>query len=117
MIHALGKSNEEVNTVSNKKDYTKFSKENVNEVVESHEDVTLTEIVEESDKTVTGIVTNCTRLNVRKNPNSTAPVVAVIDASTDLVVYVDEAAGDFFKICTASGIEGFCMKDYISLIP
>lgn len=117
MIHALGKSNEEVNTVSEKRDYTKFSKENVNEVVESREDPIPTEIVEEADKLLIGIVTDCTRLNVRKYPNSKAPVVAVIDASTDLVVYDDESSGDFFKICTASGIEGFCMKQFISIVP
>lgn len=129
------------------RDYTKFSKENTEPAVEVvHEDKTLTEIAEEIEnefanepaevveeikeavvaeseaaepeqEPVIGIVTDCAKLNVREEASAKSAVVAVIDASTELVIIEEESTKDFFKICTASGIEGYCMKKFVTIIP
>ncbi len=62
-----------------------------------------------------GVVTNCLRLNVRKEPKADAEVIAVIDALSEVMIEVPASYGDFYKVCTAAGIEGFCMKKYIAL--
>lgn len=108
-----------------KRDYTKYSKENEKPVEQVSETAfeTITvhvprPVVEEKqDEPVVGIVTDCVKLNVRENPSSTALVVAVIDASTELVIIEEESTKDFFKVCTASGIEGYCMKKFITIMP
>ena len=64
-----------------------------------------------------GVVTDCLKLNVRKEPNSEAEVIGQITAATKLVVYENESEDEFYKICTYSGIEGYCMKKFISIIP
>ena len=47
----------------------------------------------------------------------TADVVCTIDASTNLVIYEDESTEEFYKICTFSGVEGYCMKKFITILP
>ena len=66
--------------------------------------------------TVTGVVVNCERLNVRRNPRKDAPIVCAIDKNSEVEIDEDGSNQYFYKICTASGVEGFCVKDYISVI-
>ena len=107
-----------------KRDYTRFSRETVENIPADAGafkaipvDMTLNEAVEKLDEPVVGVVTDCVRLNIRENPTSDSPVVSVIDASTELVIICEESTNDFFKICTASGIEGYCMKKFITIMP
>lgn len=62
-----------------------------------------------------GKVEGCTKLNVRKRPNATAEVVCVIDHDTEVEINLDKSTAKFYKICTATGVEGFCMKEFISV--
>lgn len=62
-----------------------------------------------------GVVTDCTKLNVRAEPDPNADVVVVISMLTEVVVDTDTSTSEFYKICTAAGIEGFCMRKYIAI--
>lgn len=62
-----------------------------------------------------GIVVDCKNLNVRERPDGGAAVLGVIPAETELMVDESESTGEFYKILTASGLEGFCMKKYIMI--
>lgn len=62
-----------------------------------------------------GVVTDCVKLNVREEPKAGAKVVCTIDFLTEVTVDVESSTDDFYCISTASGIEGYCMKDYISI--
>lgn len=73
-------------------------------------DETATEAIAES---VIAVVVDCLKLNVRAEPSPTSKVVATIDASTEVAVY--DSVGNYYKICTASGIEGYCVKDYLNI--
>lgn len=64
---------------------------------------------------ITGVVTDCTKLNVRAEPDPNADVVAVIPALTEVVISIDASTSSFYKVCTAAGIEGFCMRKYIAV--
>ena len=68
-------------------------------------------------KTITkkGVVFNCAKLNIRDGASITADPICVVDANSELVVYINENFGEFYKVCTASGVEGYCMKNYVSL--
>lgn len=67
------------------------------------------------EEPVTAIVVDCAKLNVREEPSPRANVIGIIDASNEVVVYDSESFGNYYKICTASGIEGYCIKDYLKL--
>lgn len=62
---------------------------------------------------VTGIVVDCAKLNVRVAPNALADVVCVLDAQSELEIDVSKSTDEWFKICTAIGAEGYCMRKYI----
>lgn len=89
----------------------------VEEVKEAVVEPVTEPVVEPEKEPVIGIVTDCVKLNVRAEASAKSEVVAVIDASTELVIIEEESTKDFFKICTASGIEGYCMKKFVTIIP
>lgn len=108
------------------KDYTKFSNRPetpvVEPVVEKVEDIKVEPVIEEAaapeeQKPVYGIVTDCLKLNVRMNPRRNSKVLTVIDAEADVAINEEESTEEFYKVCTASGIEGYCMKKFITIKP
>lgn len=62
-----------------------------------------------------GVVSNCTKLNVRKKADSKALVLATIPVSSGVMIDLNKSTDEFYKVCTAAGIEGFCMKKYITV--
>ena len=106
-----------------KKNYNKISTEaaKANVEVETVETVEepVTELVakQPENRIVIGVVSNCTRLNVRYTPNIKSNVVKVLDAGTEVEIEDDERK-DFYEVCAVAGTEyfhGFCMKKYITI--
>ena len=62
---------------------------------------------------ITGIVDNCIRLNVREKPSIDAEILTALEAGSEVRLLKDEIENGFYKICTASGLEGYCMCEYI----
>lgn len=107
-----------------KRDYTKFSSNKPEPKVEPVEAVVepvVEEQVEEVEEIVktdpVGIVVDCLKLNIRVAPNAKASIAGVVDASANLVISEDESTEDFYKVCTASGLEGYCMKRFVKIHP
>lgn len=75
-----------------------------------------TEVVCEEKEPVIGVVVNCQKLRVRSKASADADnTVVVLDALSEVTVDEDDSTEDFYKVCTAAGIEGFCMKKFIAL--
>lgn len=64
---------------------------------------------------VIGVVTDCVRLNIRKEPSIDAPVVCEVPALSKLMVDFDKSSEEWVVVCTEDGIEGFCMKKYVAI--
>lgn len=62
-----------------------------------------------------GIVTDCVRLNVRKEPQADAEIVCEVDSQSELMIDENQSSDEFYKVCTASGVEGFCVQKYIEI--
>lgn len=62
-----------------------------------------------------GVVTDCIKLNIRKAPVADAEILAVIELLSEVMVDMDNSTDEFYKVCTAAGIEGYCVKKYIAL--
>lgn len=62
-----------------------------------------------------GTVTDCLRLNIRKKPCKEAEVVTLATCLDEVEIDPDASEGEWYAVCTASGIEGFCMKKFISV--
>ena len=78
----------------------------------------VTEEIEESINTVnsiTGIVSDCKKLRVRNAPRLDSDVICEIEAGS--IVEIDEVnfTEEFYKVCTETGIDGYCMKKFIKV--
>lgn len=89
------------------------------EVVETvTEDIieTVEEPVEETPETLIGVVSvNGKQLNIRKEPSTNSDRVSVVEDGTVLMIEPDKSSEDWFKIYTEAGVEGFCMKKFVTL--
>ena len=63
-----------------------------------------------------GIVGNCARLNVRKEPNKMADVIAVLEAGSEVRLVSEKPVNGCYNVIAVDGREGYCMCDYISIL-
>ena len=81
-------------------------------VVETFEEATP---VEETVKIYIGKVKDCDKLNVRVEPTADAKILCRLDKDSEVQIDKSASTRDFYKITTASGVNGYCMKKYISV--
>ena len=62
----------------------------------------------------TGMVANCAKLNVRSKPSINGDVVTVLNANDKVIIDVDKSTDEWFKIRTADGVNGYCMRKFVS---
>ena len=76
----------------------------------------VTPVIEKTEpKSHKAIVCNCKKLNVRENPKPEANVIMIINEDDEVTVYTDGSVGNYYSIRTESGIEGYCVKDYLKM--
>lgn len=64
---------------------------------------------------ITGKVVNCKMLNIRVAPRKFADVITVVKEGVELVIDMDRSVEDWYSVCTAAGVEGYCIKEFIEL--
>lgn len=64
---------------------------------------------------VIGVVTDCSKLNVRKEPKSDAEVICIVEALSEVMIDEKESTEEFYKVTTEAGAEGYCMKKYVTV--
>lgn len=77
-------------------------------------EVPVTEAPAPQPTTVTGVVANCTKLNVRAKATADAAVVCVINAGTEVTINIKKSKEEWFKVKTAAGVEGYCMRKFVN---
>ena len=65
--------------------------------------------------TAEGFVVDCARLNVRAEANINSEVVYVLDSMSEIEVDMSKSTNEWLHICTASGVEGYCMRKYVEV--
>ena len=93
------------------KNYKNYSKPN-NQVEEPQ---IAEEEVSKPKKQMIGVVIDCSSLNIRAKSSINSEIIATVKAGTELLINKDESVNEWYKVCTEAGIEGFCMKKYISI--
>ena len=87
-------------------------KESINKEIIKEEN-----IKEEIKRTVKGKVIDCTRLNVRRRPNMDSEVNCIIDVDSIVEINENKSNDEWYRVTTDNGVYGYCMKQYISLLP
>ena len=106
------------------KNYNQMSKKNYDktETVEQVEQVEIpvetpveTEPIEPAKSEPIEGTVGCEKLNVRSDATVDSEPVGVINRDSKVFIYEDESTEEFYKVCTATGLEGYCMKKFISV--
>ena len=63
-----------------------------------------------------GVVSGCDKLYVRAEASTKSEPLGVIKRDDVIVIYESESTEDFYSISTESGLTGFCMKKFISIV-
>lgn len=74
----------------------------------------ISEVIKE-DVLLTAVVTNCFRLNIRKEPDKSADIVTVVDILTQLKVDEKQSTDNWYYVLDGNGNSGYCMKQYVSI--
>lgn len=64
-------------------------------------------------ETVEGKIVNCAKLNVRENASINSDIVCILDVMSEFEVDVNRTTPTWAYIYTATGAEGYCMRQYI----
>lgn len=64
---------------------------------------------------VIGIVTDCIKLNIREKPSKDSSVVAVVNCLDELRINNEDSTSDWYAVCTATGIDGYCMRKFVAV--
>ena len=90
--------------------------DNIKDVTENEEVIQneVTDVKESIPKTTVGIVSNCSRLNVREEAKIKSKVITVIKENTKVIVSPDKSTKEWYYV-TVKKLSGYCMKKYISI--
>ena len=88
-------------------------RELVTNTAESSESDVKSEIAETKPEQLLGVVFNCIRLNIRRNGNMQAPVIAVLKEGDTVIIDEEKSGNGFYRVATAS-VQGYCREDYIT---
>lgn len=73
-------------------------------------------IEEDGNEPLVGVVSGCSKLNIRAAASKEADVVTVVDEGTVVMIdYPVDQNSDWFKVYTEAGVEGFCMKQFVTV--
>ena len=119
MIHVHGDMIKEANmsnkVVNKKENFGKSETKSIQHVEEKA--VVETAVTEEQPKQekILGTVVDCNKLRIRKHPSINAIVAAEIEKGTAIMIDESKSTADFYAVITESGLEGYCMKDYVQV--
>lgn len=71
------------------------------------------EVSKKQPKVKIGVVDGCVKLNIRKAPSVDSEIITEVASGTE--VQILGTSKDFYHICTAAGIDGFCMKKFVNV--
>lgn len=69
--------------------------------------------VEEPTTIINGVVTNCLRLRLRKEPKG--KIISWLDAGDEVLVDTLQSTDEWYKVYTKDDLDGFCMKEFITI--
>jgi len=62
-----------------------------------------------------GVVANCSHLSVLENPKDPTSIVTILQRGSEVLIDPAASTDLFYKICSAAGAEGYCLKEFITI--
>lgn len=73
------------------------------------------EIASQPERKTIGQVSNAKKLRLRRKPNEKAEIVCLLNEGDEVTIITNKSTHEFYKVVLSSGVEGFCMKKFITL--
>lgn len=103
------------------------SQEPINEVIENTQrpienvieenvvelDVQNNETIITENRPIIGHVYNCEKLHLRSSASKESESLCKLNKGDEIQILDSNESEEFYKVCTSSGLEGYCMKSYI----
>lgn len=86
---------------------------NIPEVMETEEPTVESEV---KDETIIGTVCGCKELYIRPSASKSGTPVCVVKEGDLLIINTDESAGDWYRVYTETGANGYCMKKFVAIV-
>ena len=86
------------------------TEETVSALEEAIEETTEEKVIEQF-----GFVSGCSKLNIRKAPNVNADIECIVNEGSELKIGKSKSIEGWFNICTANGVEGYCMSKFVEI--
>lgn len=64
---------------------------------------------------VIGTVIKCKALNIREEADIRSDIVCVIPVGSNVMIDTTNYSGEWFKVCTEAGLEGYCLSEFVSI--
>lgn len=75
------------------------------------------EVIEPASAPMFGVVTDCSRLNIREEPSIEAEVLCTVKENSELMISPDESTEEWLHVYTKAGLDGYCMKKFVAIKP
>lgn len=76
----------------------------------------INEMIEESEQNEPAFGhVNCKLLNVREAPDAESEVITVLHKGSEVMIDANLSTDEFYSVCTETGVEGFCMRQFIEV--
>ena len=92
-----------------------FNREETKNEIDRKPEQETNEAANASEEPIIGVVVGCANLNVREEASVDSEIISVLEEGDEIMVNDVDSFEDFYGVCTASGIEGYCMKKYIKV--
>ena len=108
----------------NHKNHTNYNKISTTPAVVEQLSVETTPAVVDSTTSATssapvepidGIVSGCRKLNIRKEPSLSGEVICEVYEGVMLMIAPDASTNEWFRVYTEAGVEGYCMKKFVTI--
>lgn len=100
--------------MGNRHNYSKHYSQETSEVIETPKFEEIEEVVEEESKSLMGEV-SVEKLNIRSTPSSDNNDNIVKELAKGDVVEIVQDMGNWYQVCTATGVDGYVMSEYIKV--
>lgn len=102
--------------------YNKMSRNTSTKRLKEKNDIDIApDIKEETHKgnLIMGVVSNCSSLNIRKEPNIKSYILGAINKGTSLTINYDLSTNEFYAVSVMLSnelVNGYCVKSFIDII-
>lgn len=98
----------------NQTNYSKFS------TAPAVEETPKVDVTPEPESVITidpigGIVSGCKKLNIREEASIKGKILCEVSEGTALMIDQIESTDDWFRVYTETGVEGYCMKKFVTI--